>query len=301
MLRAMSDYPPPPGSPNPPGSGDDSSSEPPPPPGSPPPPPSGGGWGSTPPPPPPGGGAGYPPPGGGYPPPPGGPGFSGLPGAGAGPENYSVGTAFSYGWKKFQQNLLPLVLITLVLVVGVAAVQVVGNLVTSSFSDTAGGFFGIATIVSLLFSAISVAVQVIVQAGIIKGSLMLTRGQQIDVGTAFSGINWAQVVIAGLVIGVATFIGLLLCVLPGLVVIFFTSYTLYFVIDRNQDAFTAIRSSIDMVRNHFGVLILFFLASVAAYIVGACLCGVGLLVAIPVVVLAQAYTFRTLNNDPVNA
>ena len=39
-----------------------------------------------------------------------------------------------------------------------------------------------------------------------------------------------------------------------------------------------------MVKDNIGVLILFFLASLAAYIVGACLCGVGLLVAIPIVV-----------------
>ena len=56
-----------------------------------------------------------------------------------------------------------------------------------------------------------------------------------------------------------------------------------------------------MVKNNVGVLLLFFLASIAAYIVGFCACFVGLLVAIPVVVLAQAYTFRVLNNDPVTA
>jgi uncharacterized membrane protein len=56
-----------------------------------------------------------------------------------------------------------------------------------------------------------------------------------------------------------------------------------------------------MVTRHFGPLVLFFLASIAAYVVGACLCGLGLLVAIPVVVIAQAYTFRTLNGDPVTA
>ncbi len=198
--------------------------------------------------------------------------------------------------------------------VGAAIVEVVGrqvsaaavpdlryNFETGQYEGGGGGLFGVATILSVLFSALSFVVNLVIQSGIIKASLALTRGRKVDVGTAFTGISWGQVVVAALIIGALTFVGLLLCVLPGLLVIFFTSYTLYFVIDRNQDAVSAIKSSVAMVKDHVGVLVLFFLASLAAYVVGACLCGVGLLAAIPIVVLAQAYMFRTLNNDPVTA
>jgi len=175
------------------------------------------------------------------------------------------------------------------------------NLATGEIENTGDGFFGLAMILSLLFNALSFVVQLVVQSGIIKASLALTRGQKVDFGTAFNGINWGQVVLTALIIGVMTFVGLILCIIPGILVIFFTSYALYFVIDRNLGAWDAIKASFSMVKDNLGHLILFFLASVAAYIVGACLCGVGLLVAIPVVIIAQAYTFRTLNGDPVNA
>lgn len=251
-----------------------------------------------------------PPPGGGYNAPPPPPGGYGAPPTG--PGGYSVGNAFSYAFKKFQENLLPLVLITLILLVAVVVIQVIGNIITGSMNgsvtisdtgeiDTGGGFFAASMIVSLLFSAISWAVQLAVQSGIIKASLALTRGQQVDVGSAFNGINWAQVIVTSLLVGVGTFVGLVLCIIPGLIWIFLTSYALYFVIDRDMDAIPAIKASIDLVKNNFGVLLLFWLATVAAYIVGACLCGVGLLAAIPIVVIAQAYTFRTLTGDPVTS
>ena len=288
-----------------------SENAPPPPPGGTPPPP--------PPPPPPGGGTPPPPPGGGTPPPGGGWGSAPPPpptGPGAGgPSGYSVGNAFSYAFDKFKQNLGPLIIITLILLVSVFVIQFIGNLITSGMAgagelvfdpDTgtwqggaSGGFFAGAMIVSLLFSAISWAVQLVVQAGIIKASLALTRGQKVELGTAFSGINWAQVIIASLIIGIGTFVGLLLCILPGIVWIFLTWYTLYFVIDRDMSAVDAVKASIGLVKDNIGPLLLFFLAAIAAYIVGACLCGVGLLAAIPIVVIAQAYTFRTLTNDPV--
>ncbi len=294
----MSDYPPGSGS-NPPGSGDPV----------PPPPPPGGsssGWSSPPPPPPPSGSGGY---GAPPPPPPGAPGGYGYPpgsgGAGpSGPENYSVGKAFSYAFDKFKGNWAPLVLVTLVLLVGAGIVQGIQRAVAPApdpGDQMGAGFFGAAMIVSLLFSVLSWVVQLVIQSVIVKGSLDLTRGRPLDLGSATNGINWGQVVIAALIIGAATFVGLLLCILPGIAVLFFTSYTLYFVIDRGEDAVTAIKSSITMVRNNLGVLLLFFLASAAAIIAGTCACFVGLLVAIPVVVLAQAYTFRALNEDPVTA
>jgi hypothetical protein len=296
----MSDYPPGPGST--PGSGDPVPPPPPPPPRG----PGSGGYGSggygAPPPPPPGGpgGYGYPPGGdGGY-----GGGYGGGPGGPGGPGGYSVGRAFSYAFDKFKSNWGPLVLITLVLLVGAGIVQGISQAVvpTAEVTDDVGAaFFGAATMLSLLFSAISWVVNLIVQSVIIKGSLDLSRGRALDLGSATSGINWGQVIIASLIIGAMTFVGLLLCILPGIAVLFFTSYTLYFVIDRGEDAVTALKSSFTMVKNNIGVLILFFLASVAAWVAGLCACGVGLLVSIPVVVLAQAYTFRTLNGDPVTA
>lgn len=225
-----------------------------------------------------------------------------------------MGDAFRYAFKKFQENLLPLILITLAIIVAVAIIQGVGNLVqgavvpdrvldpeTLEWEGGGGGFFGIAFFLSILFSALSMAINLVIQAGIIKAALAVTRGQKVDLGSAFNGVNWGQVVLAALLVAALTFVGLLFCFVGAIPVAIFTSFTMWFVIDRNQDAITALKSSFTMVKDNFGPLLLFFLASLAAIIVGTCLCGVGLLAAIPIVILAQAYTFRTLNNDPVTA
>ena len=216
---------------------------------------------------------------------------------------YSVGSAFGWAFSKFGRHWAPLVLVTVVLIVGSGIVQGIQRaVVPAPDSDgLSGGFFGVAMILSLLFSAASWVVQLIVQSVIVKGSLDVTRGRPLDLGSATSGINWGQVIIASLIIGVMTFVGLLLCILPGIAVIFFTFFTLFFVIDRGEDAVTAIKSSFTMVKDNAGVLLLFFLAQIAILIAGACALIVGLLVAIPVVVLAQAYTFRTLTGEQVAA
>jgi uncharacterized membrane protein len=130
-------------------------------------------------------------------------------------------------------------------------------------------------------------------------SLALTRGHRLAVGEALRDLEVKQVTVAALIIAGLTFAGSILCVLPGIAILFLTSFTLFFVVDRGEDAVTAIRSSVRLVGSDSGALIVFFLATTALYVVGACLCGLGLLVAVPLVAVAQAYTFRTLTGDPV--
>lgn len=227
---------------------------------------------------------------------------------------FSVGDAFGYGWNKFKANLGPILIATLVMLAVVAVIQILQFAVTGGseatfeidpntgeLTSTSSGMVGGSIIASLFFGGLSFLAQLFIQSGIVKGSLDLTRGKPISLGSMFSGIDFVQVLIASLILAVATIIGIVLCVLPGLAVMFLTSFTLYFIIDKELPAIEAIKASISFTMANAGTLIVFFLACIAAYIVGALLCGVGLLVAIPVVVIAQAYTYRTLQGEQVAA
>lgn len=226
---------------------------------------------------------------------------------------YSVGDAFGYGFRKFQANLGPIIIAALVLFGAVVLVQLLslpftgGGDTTFEIDPDTGmieqdsGSMIVGLFASLVFGAISMVVQLVIQSGIVKGALDITRGKPLSLGSMFSGFDFVQVVIAALVVAVATMIGFVLCILPGIAVLFLTSFSLYFIIDKGMGAIEAIQASVSFVMGNLGTLIVFFLASLAAYVVGALLCGIGLLVAIPVVVIAQAYTFRSLHNEPVAA
>ena len=232
----------------------------------------------------------------------------------AGTAPFSVGAAFGYGWNKFKANLGPILIVAVVLFAVVAVIQILQYAVsggsntafevdpnTGQLESTSPGMLGGSIIASLFFGALSFLAQLVIESGIVKGSLDLTRGRAISLGTMFSGIDFVQVLIASLILAVATIIGIVLCVLPGLAVLFLTSFTLYFIIDKGMPAIEAIKASVSFTMANAGTLIVFFLACIAAYIVGALLCGVGLLVAVPVVVIAQAYAYRTLQGEQVAA
>ncbi|WP_123025493.1 DUF2189 domain-containing protein [Mycolicibacterium stellerae] len=292
---------------------------PPPPPGGYPPPQQGG----YPPPPPP---SGYPPPSqqGGYPPPPQGtPGYSqapggyppvGPPGYG-GAQPYNVGEAFSWAWNKFTKNAGPLIIATIVYGLILIVLQVIVNLLQAavspgvsdysssgsgfsySWSSTSMGLGGI--LISIVGWFVSLIVGAAIQSGYIGGVLDIANGQQVSVGSFFRPRNIGQVIVAGLIVGVITTIGFFLCIIPGVIASIMLVFTVVALLDRNLSPVDAVKTSFDLSKANFGNVFVTWLAMVATAFVGALLCGVGLIVAVPVAALILVYAWRRLSGGQV--
>ncbi len=72
-------------------------------------------------------------------------------------------------------------------------------------------------------------------------------------------------------------------------------------IGQGQSPIDALKSSYELVRANLAeTALLYILVSVAASI-GAALCGVGMLVAVPLGMLATAFMYRRLQGQPVAA
>jgi uncharacterized membrane protein len=321
----MSDQPPPPPGnypPPPPGG-----YPPPPPPGGgyPPPPPPGGGYppptspGSYPPPPPPqqGGYAqppqgGYPPPSGaGYPPPGGYPQAGGYPPAA--PE-ISVGEAFSWAWGKFRENAAALVVATLVyaLIVGVLYGIVYGiafalapSPVTtydsygSGFEYSASTSLGFASIAVLVLGGIVLLVAVAaMESAYYGGVLDIANGQPVSIGSFFKPRMVGSVIIATVLIGIASVIGSL-CFILGIAVAIFTLFTTVAIIERSLPPIDGIKASIDIAKANFVQVLLTWLLAAVIAVVGLIACGIGVLVSAPVSVLYVVYAYRRLTGGQV--
>ncbi len=295
---------------------------PPPPPGNyPPPPPPGGGY--QPPPPPPGGGyapppaggypppqqggypppqqAGYPPPGG-YPPP-AGPGYPGAPAL-------NVGEGFSWAWNKFTKNAAALIVPTLVYgviiaIIGVATWVIAGLLAPETTVESYGysysyeASFGFLSILVLIVGyIILMVVAAAMQSAYLAGILDIANGQPVTIGSFFKPRNVVSVIIASVLIGIA--VGILsFCFIGGIVVSLFTIFTTVIIVDRNTPPIDAIKESFEIAKNNIVPVILTLLVIYAITTVGALLCGIGLIVAIPVAALFLVYAYRKLTNGHV--
>ena len=171
-----------------------------------------------------------------------------------------------------------------------------GSLVTSG----GPGFIG-----SFIFQALNILVWAtlfgFIQAAITRAALALTEGKKIEASTLLSTERLGEVIVTALLVGVFTAIGFLFCGIGALVVEFFLFFTWYFLLDQNLSPMDAIKASFNFVKSHVGDVLVFLLASWLALFVGALLCGIGTIVAAPVVYIASAYTYKKFTNQAVAA
>ncbi|KMJ51711.1 proline rich protein [Rhodococcoides fascians] len=190
----------------------------------------------------------------------------------------SVGTAIGYAFEKFKQNALVWIGIVLI----AAIIQGVLNVVLRSDS----------IVLSLIFSIIVGVVALLIQAALVRGALHEVDGVKPAFGSFFQFGNVAAVIIAGILVGIATSIGFVLLIIPGIVITFFTWWTFQFVIDRGDEPIPAIKASAQAIASNGGTLFVLALALVGLNIVGAIPLGLGLLVTIPITIIAGTYAYR---------
>lgn len=161
------------------------------------------------------------------------------------------------------------------------------------------GFFVSLIATGLAGLVVSLVVQML-GAGLIKNALNVADGQPTSVGEIAAWATKPQVIVAALIVSVATFVGTLLCYVPGIIVGFLLNWTMFYVVDKGLAPMEAAKASVSFATSHLGETVVFYLLGIVAFIVGALLCLVGLLVAAPVVLIGAAYTFRRLSGEQVS-
>ncbi len=218
------------------------------------------------------------------PPPPPPPPYGALPPSPGGPD---VGTALSYGWTKYQENVGPLIAI---IVIPFAIQLVLGGI----------GFALRSTIVLYaLVQILSFVVSMAALLGITRAALMLTTGEPIDFAKVFQYDRWAEWIVFAIVYGLIVGIGLALCVIPGLFAIAFFGLAPFYFVDGRMTVGQALTASREAASSKG--LALPVLLSVIVGFLGIIACFVGVLITYPVAFIAVAYLYRYSVGQPVAA
>lgn len=225
-----------------------------------------------------------------------------------------IGEALSWGWTKFTQNGGVFVGAGFLWFVISLAVLALASLLFGGFASvlptnpdgSVRGPMGFGFSLSLvLFGAFLWVVGSVVQAVFVRAALKATYGRRVGIGDFFDFSGFGRLVVAILLVAginvVVSFVAWVPVIgtLLQLAVNIFLFFTLYFVIDKGLEAVDAVRSSVELVRANLGPTILFLLLCYAILLAGALACGIGLVVAVPVVLLAAAYFYRRLLGEPI--
>jgi uncharacterized membrane protein len=201
---------------------------------------------------------------------------------------FSVSDAIGYGWNAYWKNVGPMLVLTLVIV----GVQLLVGVVAANAAST--GIQVLARIVGWLIG-------LLLALGLIRASLAVTRGEKPEVGMLFQPEGFGSYIVASILFTIGMVIGIVLCIVPG--IIFGLVFMFYgYVIAEQGDAISptdALKRAAEISRGHrwelFGLGILLFFINV----VGALLCGIGLLFSYGITAIAIAYAYRTLSGQNV--
>jgi len=186
------------------------------------------------------------------------------------------------------KNIGPLVLTTLVILVAQVVLRV--------------GFSGGRGVVALLLSIATSVVSLILAMGLIRAALRVTDGGTPELSQLTETDQLGPYIVQAILVGLAIGIGLLACIIPGVIAAVLFAFAGYAVIDsRDGDAVGAIKRSFEIVKGNFGAVLGLMLLLMLINIAGALLCGIGLLFTYPMTSVAIAYAYRTLNGQPVAA
>ena len=138
-----------------------------------------------------------------------------------------------------------------------------------------------------------------IQGALIAGFHIYTMkkllGRPADFADLFKGFNFfIPTLVASLLIGLFTFGGTLLCIIPGLVIAAMYKFTYLFIIDKRMDFWPAMQASHAVVKNDYFGFTMFLLLAFLVNCLGLLCCVVGLFVTIPVTFVAITIAYKEI-------
>jgi hypothetical protein len=210
-----------------------------------------------------------------------------------------IGGCITRSWDLVKQNFWPVVGTSLlILVISAVINQIIGLASGPTFRGimlqrrvTPGGIS-----IILATSVLGSPMYALLMAGLFKYYLKLIRAEGPTIGDAFAGFGPAagQLIMLGLVSGLLTTIGYLLCVIPGIYLSVSWMFSIPLVIDRNMSFWDAMELSRKVVSKHWFILFALVLVLGLLAMSGIIACCVGVFVTMPIASVAVMYAYEDI-------
>lgn len=190
-----------------------------------------------------------------------------------------IGKAIGYGWESIKKDFWYFV--------AIAAIYLVISGIFSSRS-TEPNQFNIYGLLSMLIASYLIG-------GMMKIGLSYFDGKKIAITEMFTQYQYFfRVLGASILISIIVGLGLILLIIPGIIWGLKYQFAINLIVDKNIGIMEAMRQSAELTKGVKWQLFLFCLGVFGVMILGALVFGVGVLVAFPIVWLADIYIYRKL-------
>lgn len=200
-------------------------------------------------------------------------------------KRFSKEQALRFGWDRMKDNLGFFIVYLLILFF----IQGFLGFFSSMFAERIPSL-------SLIFSLGSWIVSIVSAIFVVKIGLRLYDNEKI---VSYDFLSFSTALFFKFLLGYVLYtilvvIGFFLLVVPGVYLAIKYQYVQYLIIEKNMDVIDAFKESGKMTDGHKWNLFLLALLFLIIAALGAMALGIGLLVAIPIIMVAQAYVYKKL-------
>jgi uncharacterized membrane protein len=195
---------------------------------------------------------------------------------------FSIKEALSFGWQKTKEHFW-FFLVT-ILVFGI--ISIVINMFVEQDNATSLGAQIVFHLVNALFGL-----------GLINAVLAINDNKEPAAGNFKTDlISFLKFLVTQVIFGIMIFVGILLLVVPGILVIVRFQYAPYILVDKKTGIWESFRESLAITKGSGWSLFLMLIAVLGINVLGALLLGVGLFITIPLTTIAIGFVYRKLVN-----
>ncbi len=199
-------------------------------------------------------------------------------------KDFSIKEAVGFGFKIAKKNIL--------FFLGIFVITILVSGINGSLQNGLEEQVILAFLVSMIFWVISE----IIGMGILRINLKFVDGKKPGYKDLFV-LNWEAIfnyIITVILVGLITFVGFILLIIPGIYLAIRLQYAGYLVVDKNLSPIKAIKNSWSMTKGHAWHLFVLGLALLGINILGILVIVIGLLITVPLSMVATAFVFRKL-------
>lgn len=214
--------------------------------------------------------------------------------------------AIGEAWNLFQKDMGTWILATFIALAGGTVVfliitSVMGTILRLSFSLSPGRLGEQADMglsVSFLFIlliniVITIVLYMILTGGMYRMAIKQARGETIAINDLFSTVDVVLPLIgASILVALATAVGYIFCVIPGLIVAGLSMLTIPIIVDQRCGSIEAISRSWGALQGELLLATVFYFVAGLIGSAGGILCGIGVLFTHPLMVLSIAIIYN---------
>jgi uncharacterized membrane protein len=226
--------------------------------------------------------------------------------------NASVAQAFRWAGATFRRNAVPFIalagVVTLIQFAQQWAIDPVATVLTECFdvessvdAEICVQAFGSTLRNGIVLGLVFFVLTFLATIGVYRAALRSTQGHSPSFADMLTGHNLGAYIRVTLAQLALVFLGLIACIIPGIIAAFFVQLGHYYALDKGYGVQQALRASFQAIGQHVGPALVMAGVALAALLLGTFFFGVLTLLTLPFLALFTAHLYRQFNEEPVVA